>query len=271
MAASVMAVNGGYDADVGSAFVSSPTGQGALISDRVILTVGHVYPTADGVSTYRTSGKIRDPIRNAADAGEQSWTGTAIQHPKYDTCQQYEITMIILDTPLANLCAGPNTPYALELPFDVSTGTPTVPGYYGCLNCGSSVTECRSYGYGAYDSNRLHYATQQRMNGGNNIQSADACTDYVKYVGFNKAKGNLCNGDSGGPNICLYNGKWRLVSLSKGVSAGCDSATQQVYGTDLQDPKIKQWIRDTLTQRNALQSVIDAKTKCANVAQPIEG
>lgn len=141
----------------------------------------------------RTSGKIRDPIRNAADVGEQSWTGTAIQHPKYDTCQQYEITMIILDTPLANLCAGPNTPYALELPFDVSTGTPTVPGYYGCLNCGSSVTECRSYGYGAYDSNRLHYATQQRMNGGNNIQSADACTDYVKYVGFNKTRGNLCN------------------------------------------------------------------------------
>lgn len=53
MVATVLAVNGGYDADVASAFVSSPTGQGALISDRVILTVGHVYPTGDGVNTYK--------------------------------------------------------------------------------------------------------------------------------------------------------------------------------------------------------------------------
>lgn len=49
----VLAINGGYDADVASAFVSSPTGQGALISDRVILTVGHVYPFGDGVNTYK--------------------------------------------------------------------------------------------------------------------------------------------------------------------------------------------------------------------------
>lgn len=59
--------------------------------------------------------------------------------------------------------------------------------------------------------------------------------------------------------------------MSKGIQGGCDDAKQVVYGTDLNDPKIKQWIRDTLTQYNAMQSVIDAQKKCATVPMPIEG
>ena len=99
--------------------------------------------------------------------------------------------MIILDTPLANLCAGANTPYALELPFDVTTGAATVPGYYG--NGDGWYGECRSYGYGAYDTNRLHYATHTRINAGYIVQSADGCADWVRYIAFNKTRGNLCN------------------------------------------------------------------------------
>lgn len=60
------------------------------------------------------------------------------------------------------------------------------------------------------------------------------------------------------------------MSLSKGISGSCDDATQVVYSTDLNDPTIKQWIRDTLNQYGATQSVIDAKNKCASVPQPIE-
>ncbi|KAH7702911.1 hypothetical protein AAVH_29923 [Aphelenchoides avenae] len=249
---SALAINGGCDADIASAFVSSPTLHGAPISDRVILTVGHVYPSGDGVNTYKTSGKIRDPFRNAPGAGEQSWTGTAIQHPKFDTCNTFEITMIILDTGLQNLRAGANTPYALELPFDVTTGAATVPGYFG--NGDSQLGECRAYGYGYYNYNRLHFAANQLRGYRNSFQTTCADVPHINFIGYDEIKGNLCSGDSGGPNLCLYKGKWSLV----------------VYGTDLNDPTIKQRIRDTLHQYGVTQSIIDAKEKCANVPQPIE-
>ncbi|KAH7720427.1 hypothetical protein AAVH_12142 [Aphelenchoides avenae] len=243
-------------------------GHGALISDRVILTVGHVYPSGDGINTYKTSGKIRDPFRNTPDAGEQSWTGTAIQHPKFDNCSTFEITVIILDTPLANLCAGAYTPYALELPFDVTTGAATVPGYFG--NNDGQLSECRAYGYGYYDYNRLHFAANQIGVYRNSLRTTCADIPHINYISYDKIKGNLCNGDSGGPNLCLYKGKWRLMSLSKGISDSCDAITQSIYGIDLNDPTIKQWIRDTLNQYGVMQSVIDAKAKCANVPQPVE-
>lgn len=99
--------------------------------------------------------------------------------------------MIILDTPLTNLCAGANTPYALELPFDVSTGASTVPGYYG--NKDGLLSECRSYGYGYYDYNRLHFATQQIRGYGNSF--FNPCPDQanINYISYDKIKGNLCN------------------------------------------------------------------------------
>lgn len=56
----------------------------------------------------------------------------------------------------------------------------------------------------------------------------------------------------------------------KSIAGSCEDAKQVVYGTDLNDPTIKQRIRDTLHQYGVTQSIIDAKEKCANVPQPIE-
>lgn len=60
----------------------------------------------------------------------------------------------MLDNPIQNLCVSADSPRVIPLPFDVQTGTVTVPDEQTAPN----VTRCRSYGYGVPDESRLHYA-----------------------------------------------------------------------------------------------------------------
>ncbi|XP_052903316.1 polycystic kidney disease protein 1-like 3 [Anopheles moucheti] len=186
-------------------YLDSPSGHGALINDRAIITTATIIASMPLQTEIRALLGVYDRSQNTSMSSEE--IGTIYTHPDFKSRNQFanNIGLLILKNPLTSF-----TPICL--PTAVSKSPPvskaTVIGWGANHAGGGLVDVLQEYELQMFSPVVCYMATTSLTS---RATANNLCGGSTKFI---SKDGAACTGDSGDPLVVMNGTSWELIGIS---------------------------------------------------------